>query len=81
MTLRQRVLALAGADPERRTRHLQVWQWARQRLPDHEVHVEGKTHRLFPDGGLAAAESLDDTDLRDFVDWLILAYLSYSAFQ
>ena len=79
-TLRQRVLGLVGADIERRRRHLRAWQWARQRLPTHEVHVEDQTVRLFPEGGLEAAASFDDDELQAFVDFVILAQLSYEQF-
>ena len=79
-TLRQRVLGLAGGDLSRRRQHLRAWQWARQRLPNHEVHVGGTTVRLFPEGGLEAAESYDDTELQVFVDWLILARVAYQEF-
>ena len=80
-TLRQRVLGLAGGDQDRRRRHLQAYQWARQLLPDHEAHVDGATVQLLPAGGLEAAASFNDVELQVFVDWLILARLAYLEFS
>ena len=79
-TLRQRFLGLAGNDAADRRRHLRAWQWAKERLPDHIVHVEGTSVRLFPDGGLDAAAEYSDAELQVFVGWVVLVRLSYNAF-
>lgn len=76
-TLRQRFLGLAGTDAERRRRYRCAWQWARQRVADHEVHVESSTVRLFPDGGLDAALAYGDAEFEAFVHWIVFAYISY----
>ena len=73
-------LGLAGGDREQRQRYARTWRWARQRSPDHEVHVEGRTVRLFPPGGLETAGEYADSELRIFADWLVLVSVSYSQF-
>jgi hypothetical protein len=79
-TLRQRFLGLADGSSESRRRLRLAWQWARERLPDHEIHADGQTLRLFPEGGLDAAAAFGDEELRAFADWIILAQLSYDQF-
>ena len=79
-TLRQRFLELAGHDREERRRYRQAWKWARERLADHIVHVEGQSVRLFPEGGLDAAASYTEAELKVFAGWLVLNQLSYNAF-
>ena len=79
-TLRQRFLELAGHDREERWRYRQAWKWACERLADHTVHVEGQSVRLFPDGGLEAAASYTEAELKVFAGWIVLNQLSYNAF-
>ena len=79
-TLRQRFLGLAGRDPDRRRAYRRAWTWARQRLADHVVSIGSTEQRLFPPGGLDAADSYTDSELQVFADWLVLASLSYGCF-
>ena len=79
-TLRQRFMGLAGHEREERWWYRQAWKWARERLADHIVHVEGQSVRLFPGGGLDAAASYTEVELKVFAGWLVLAQLSYDAF-
>jgi hypothetical protein len=48
-TLRQRFLLLAGQEPEQQRQYRRAWNWAQERLPDHVIHVEGSSVRLFPE--------------------------------
>jgi hypothetical protein len=79
-SLRRRFLAVGGTDAGRRRSYLRAWQWARQRLSDHEIHVEGSAVRLFPTGGLDAAARYSDEELRGFAAWVVFAYTQYAAF-
>ena len=79
-TLRQRFLGPAGRDPDRRRAYRRAWTWARQRLADHVVSIGSTEQRLFPPGGLDAADSYTDSELQVFADWLVLASLSYGCF-
>ena len=76
-TLRQRFLGLAGTDAERQRRYRRAWQWARQRVADHEVHVRSSIVRLFPDGGLDSASAYGDAEFETFGHWIVFAYISY----
>ena len=78
-TLRQRFLGLAGTDVERWRRYRCAWLWARQRLTEHEIHVDGSAVRLFPTGGLEAAAAYGDAEVEAFVHWVVFAYVSYIA--
>ena len=79
-TLRQRFLLLAGQEPEQQRQYRRAWNWARERLPDHVIHVEGISVRLFPEGGLEATAAYSDAEFSEFASWVVLSMLSYNAF-
>ena len=79
-TLRQRFMLLAEQEPEQQLQYRRAWNSARDRLPDHVIHVEGSSVRLFPDGGLAATAEYSDAECEGFASWVVLCMLSYNAF-
>lgn len=89
-TLNQRMAALAKEeDPMQLRAWKQALKWARDRAPDHTVHVfetaqDGTVREreklLFDDYSLSEASSYDDETLRKMLDFFVFAMEQYAAF-
>ena len=76
-TLLQRLRKMTENDPAKRKLFFEARKWARERMSDHVMHLDGATFRLFPTGGFDAAVELNDAMLNEFMQLCALAMLQY----
>ena len=80
-TLLQRLKNLMATDPSKRRRFLVARKWALDRAPDHVVHIDGASVRLFAQGGLGSVAGFDDEQLHAFFEFLAFARCQYLSFE
>jgi hypothetical protein len=80
-TVLQRLKNLTATDPSKRRRFLAARKWARDRAPDHVVHIDGVSVQLFPHGGFGSVAGFDDEQLHAFLEFLVFARCQYLDFE
>jgi len=84
-TLQQRLATLAAGDQAQLKRWKGALKWARDRAPDHAVHMtmpdgRERSKLLFDDYSLSEMRTYDDETLVEMVDWLYTAQMQYQLF-